>query len=183
VREALVFSVAVVLVELLCVRISLTLSKKVSLGNKYLLLLMPMAILLLVYLGVSSFISYSDMGAASLSRPSLPLIKSSFLLGLVLSLSNPLHIPFWMTWNSILKQKNKLDTLPGMYTFYILGIGLGSIGGLLVFIYAGAFIFNQYQQYAPVIPLVMGCLYILFSCYLMFLFYRNSAGLKFKIKK
>jgi threonine/homoserine/homoserine lactone efflux protein len=106
-----------------------------------------------------------------------PMIKSSFLLGLLLSTLNPMHIPFWMGWNSILLERKTLDKSPGIYSSYIIGIGLGSIAALMIFIFTGKFIYQNYQQYNHVIAFIMGCLYLGFSFYIMVLFYKKHLKL------
>ena len=102
------------------------------------------------------------------------IITNSLLL---LSILNPMHIPFWMGWNSVLKERRILDSKPGMYSSYIIGIGLGSIAGLMIFILSGKYIFQNYQQYNYVIAFIMGCLYLGFSFYLLFLFFKNHLKL------
>ena len=177
VSEALLFALAVVFVELVVVRITLTYSKKIDLGNKVFFYLLPIAIALLMYLSVSSFTSLNDDQAIQAESISFPMLKSSILLGLLLSVLNPMHIPFWTTWNSVLIAKNRLDRKPGMYTSYITGIGLGSIGGLMIFVFAGKYIFHNYHEYSYVIAFIMGCLYLGFSFYLLFLLYKNHLKL------
>jgi hypothetical protein len=88
-----------------------------------------------------------------------------------------MHIPFWTGWNSVLIAKNRLDHKPGMYTSYLTGIGIGSIGGLMIFVFAGKYIFENYQQYGYIIAFILGCLYLSFSFYLLFLLYKNHLKL------
>lgn len=177
VYEALLFVLAVVFVELVVVRITLAYSKKIDLGNKVFFYLLPIAIGLLMYLSVSSFTSLNDNQAIQVGSNLFPMLKSSVLLGLLLSALNPMHIPFWTGWNSVLIARNRLDRKPGMYTSYITGIGIGSIGGLMIFVYAGKYIFQNYQQYSYAIAFILGCLYLGFSFYLLFLLYKNHLKL------
>ena len=177
VSEALLFALAVVFVELVVVRITLTYSKKIDLGNKVFFYLLPIAIALLMYLSVSSFTSLNDDLAIQAGTNLFPMLKSSILLGLLLSILNPMHFPFWTAWNSILTARNRLDHKPGMYTSYITGIGIGSIGGLMIFVFAGRYIFQNYHEYSYVIALILGCLYLGFSFYLLFLLYKNHLNL------
>lgn len=88
-----------------------------------------------------------------------------------------MHVPFWIGWNSVLIDRKTLDKTPGMYLSYITGIGLGSITALMVFIFAGKYIYQNYQQYNYMITFIMGCLYLGFSLYLMFLFYKKHLKL------
>lgn len=171
VSKAILFAVAVVLVEILIVRITLLGSRLISIQGKLIDYLVPAAIILLVYLSVSNFISASYRTETSSEVILFPAIKSTFILGLVLSFLNPMQVPFWLSWNSILQSKNKLQPTAGIYLFYLTGIALGSLIGLLLFILSGKILIVNYQKYSYLISVVMGVLYLGFALYLMFKFY------------
>lgn len=172
-NDALWFALAVVFVELVVVRITLAYAKKINFDHKFFLYALPIAASLLLYLAIFNFVSLGNELQMKAYTSLFPVIKSTVLLGLLLSAINPMHIPFWMGWNSILIARKTLERKPGMYLVYIAGIGLGSMGGLLLFIYAGTYIFQNYGQYSNIIALTMGCLYLGFSLYLWFLLYKN----------
>ncbi len=177
VGNALWFALAVVLVELLVVRITLKWSGTIDLRNRIFFYTLPLAALILLYLSVASFMTIGEERELGTSLNLIPMIKSSFVLGLLLSILNPMHFPFWISWNSILTAKKTLDNTRGMYSFYLLGIGLGSLAGFLLFIFMGNFIFQNIQQYNYVIAFVMGCLYLGFSLYMLFALYKNHLKL------
>ncbi len=167
--SAIWFAFAVVAVELAMVRLSLFGNEHLQLGKKAMHYVLLLGIVLLLYLSLDSFL---DIFRGPLSHPKtnfLPHIESAFVLGLLLSSLNPLQLPFWFTWNKVLDNKGILRASAGHYTFYIMGIGLGTLIGLGIFILAGRFIFTNYDQYHAVTSLLMGLLYLGFSCYLMFL--------------
>ncbi len=66
-----------------------------------------------------------------------------FLLGLLLSTLNPMHIPFWFGWTTVLIKKNTLIPNRKNYIFYAIGITLGTISGFDVFIYGGQYIVQK----------------------------------------
>lgn len=171
--NAITFSLGVVLVELVVVRLTLMGAKTLDLGNRFFLYLMPLAVLLLMYMSYSSFSTIGHPLDLKANINVIPMVKSSFILGLLLSALNPMHIPFWMGWNSILVSKNKLNNNRGMYSFYILGIGLGSTLGLLIFILTGKYVFQNYQHFQYIISYGTGALYLVFSTYLLFLYYKK----------
>lgn len=175
--EAMLFAFAVVAIELLVVRITLIGTNKIDFKSKWGVYVLPIAVVLLMYLSISSFISSGNHQEFTANSNVFPMIKSSIILGLLLSVLNPIHIPFWMGWNSVLKERRILDNKPGMYSSYIVGIGLGSIAGLMIFIFTGKYIFQNYQQYNYVIAFIMGCLYLGFSFYLLYLLYKNHLKL------
>lgn len=177
VHAALGFALAVVLVELVVVRITLAYANKINFSSKLFLYVLPIAVTLLLYLAFSSFVSLGTDQEMEADTALFPMIKSTILLGLLLSALNPMHIPFWMGWNSVLLERKTLDTKPGMYGSYIMGIGIGSMAGLLLFILAGTYIFKNYGNFGNIIAFTMGCLYLGFSLYLMFLLYKNHLKL------
>lgn len=178
VNEALLFAFAAVIVELVIVRLTLTGNPKINFKGKVSFYILPFAVVLLVYLAVSSFMSIGGHQQLNANTAIFPMIRSSILLGLVLSVLNPLHIPFWMGWNRILTARNVLDKRIGSYTSYITGIGLGSLWALMIFIFLGKHIFQNYLQYGSIIAFVMGCLYLCLSFYFVFLIYKKYLKIK-----
>ncbi len=178
VGEALLFSFAAVFVELIIVRFTLMGDKKINFNGKLSFYILPFAVALLLYLAISSFMSASAPQELVTSATVFPMIQSSILLGVLLSSLNPLHIPFWIGWNRLLISKRLLHNSLGSYTSYMVGIGIGTLGALLIFIFLGKYIFQNYQQYSSIIAWIMGCLYLGFSFYLLFLLYKKHLKLK-----
>ena len=171
------FAMAVVLIELLMVRITLKWSGTIDLRNRFFFYTLPIAALILFYLSISSFMSISEDRELSASLQLIPMIKSTFVLGLLLSVLNPMHIPFWMGWNNILIERKRLDKARGMQLSYMVGIGLGSMGGFMIFILLGKYIFQNLNQYNYIIAFIMGCIYLAFSFYMLFALYKNHLKL------
>ncbi|MDI1356320.1 MAG: LysE family transporter [bacterium] len=169
-KAALIFSAAAILVELIIVRLSLNFTDKLKIGSKLFNYLMPVTISLLLFLAVSNFHSATNASNVEFSKTPFPLIQSPFLLGLLMSALNPMHLPFWASWNTVLIAKNTLDKQPGMFSFYIFGIAIGSVAGFLIFIFAGRLIFENYTKYSALISWIMGLFYLGFALYLMFPF-------------
>jgi threonine/homoserine/homoserine lactone efflux protein len=169
ITEAFLFSLAAIIVELIVVRITLSQVLKFKINQKWQLYIFPLAITLLVYLAVSNF---SLAPQVNIKTSVLPVIGSSVLSGFILSILNPMHIPFWMGWNKVLSTKYILNEQPGMHLSYMIGIGLGSLVGFLPFILAGKFIFHQYSEYHHLITPMLGGVYICLALYLGWQFYK-----------
>nr|WP_298791273.1 LysE family transporter [uncultured Allomuricauda sp.] len=176
--SAMWFATAVVLVELIVVRLTLYGNERLHFGEKLSNYLIPFGIVLLLYLAITSFMASAQISEMGSKVNLLPQINSAFILGFLLSALNPLHIPFWMTWNKVLASKGILETSKKSYTLYITGIGIGSLIGLGVFIFAGKYIFTNYESYSMITNLLMGLLYLGFSIYLMFLLVKKRLKLK-----
>ena len=172
------FALAVVLVELVVVRLTLFGNERLNLSGKLLYYLVPFGIVLLLYLAMSNFINMTHVSEYDSKIDLLPQFSSTFVLGILLSALNPLQIPFWMTWNKVLDKKGVLETSQSSYMFYLTGIGIGTLFGLGVFILAGKYIFTNYAQYGMVTNLLMGLLYLGFSFYLMFLILKKKLNYK-----
>lgn len=171
--SAVWFAVAVVLVELSVVRITLYGNERLPLGEKALRYILPFGIVFLLYLSLVSFMDMGSVPVTGSKADFFPQIKSTFALGLLLSALNPLQFPFWLTWNKTLDHKGILKHSNSHYVPYMLGIGLGTLIGLGIFIVAGKFLFANYGRYHTITNLLMGSLYLGFSFYLMFLFIKK----------
>lgn len=176
--EALQFVGGVVLVELIIVRIALYLSSRIFQWEKITIYLLPIGAMVLVYLGISSIGVMGDVKTLETTSALFPFIVSPFVLGLFLCLFNPMHLPFWFGCNSFLTSKKILISAPGIYNSYLIGIGIGSIASLVLFVYAGEFAFLNYQQYCGILNLVLGWMYLLIAGYLIVELYRKHLKLK-----
>jgi threonine/homoserine/homoserine lactone efflux protein len=178
--NALLFSFAAIFVELVYVRLSLWGNKKIKLEGKWIYVAISLAFLLLLYLAFSSLTAALHFNDVTPTKTVLPKITSPIVLGLLLSALNPLQIPFWLTWNKVLETKRILEHKVLSISSYMLGIGSGTLIGLLVFIYAGKLIVANYEKYTQLSSLILGLLYLGFSIYLLFILYKKHH--KFKIQ-
>ena len=177
VQNALLFSFAAIFIELVYVRFTLWGSQKIAFEGKWVYYMLPLAIMLLLYLGFSSIVTAMG-GAKDVNSGVLPKITSPIALGLLLSALNPLQIPFWLTWNKVLESRGLLKHRSTSFIGYMFGIGTGTLIGLVVFIFLGHLIVDNYAQYAQVSNFIIGAIYIGFSFYLLFLLYKKHLKLK-----
>lgn len=177
ITDALGFAIAAIVIELIYVRLTLLGNEKLIFGDKFSRYVLPLAAILLLYLGITSFYSINSTEVAS-SSVFLPRISSPIILGLLLSALNPLQIPFWMLWSKYLLDRKILAHKKSSYTGYMIGIGVGTLFGLLVFMLLGRYIVSNYNEYNKVTHFVLGLLYLGFSCYLLILLYKKHLKLK-----
>lgn len=81
---------------------------------------------------------------------------SAFMTGLLFSLLNPVHIPFWLGWSNFLSGRGTLQRKKKSYLLYITGIGLGTLGGFTIYITGGPYMLKLIQHNSAVINLVFG---------------------------
>jgi threonine/homoserine/homoserine lactone efflux protein len=153
------FGTAAILVEIGLVRLALFLLDK--LGHlqklfKYLSAVMCIAVL---------FLAYKSLEAAFHMRnfqDVLPFVgMQPFLSGLVLSLLNPLHLPFWLGWTAVLKGRQVLASNAGAYNVYITAIGAGTCIAFILYGFAGNFLMNTLKAQHNLINWILGCTLLL----------------------
>lgn len=173
-RAAFTFALAAILVELFYVRFALWGSKKLEVKEQWILGLLLLGCCFLLYLAIANWMMPITTELA-LNEPRLATkIASPLLLGLLLSALNPLQFPFWLTWNKVLEKKGILSNENTTHVIYMLGIGLGTFLGLLLFIWLGSKFIANYETYALYSNKILGVIYFGFSIYLFFLFYQRS---------
>ncbi|MGV3766134.1 MAG: LysE family transporter [Chitinophagaceae bacterium] len=134
-RPALLFALGALLVEMIYVRLSLVAMDWVRKQEKLFRWLEWATLLIILVLAAASFL------AATSPVVEKNVILSStlprFWLGVSMSALNPVQIPFWFGWSSVLFGKNILQTKESFYNIYIAGIGFGTLFGNSVFIFGG----------------------------------------------
>ncbi len=157
---AIYFALGALLVEITYVRISLVAMKWVLKQKKIFKWLEWIALMVIIALALSSFL------AASSSSPVDKNVLLSggvhrFWLGIMMSAVNPVQIPFWFGWSSVLFSKNILQQRNDHFNCYILGIGTGTFMGNLVFIYGGKIIVDNLNTSQQTIHLVIGIIFLI----------------------
>ncbi|QEC70062.1 lysine transporter LysE [Panacibacter ginsenosidivorans] len=119
-----------------------------------------LTMILILVMAAGSFLAAYKMkafGASVFTAYHLP----PFLFGLLLSSLNPLHIPFWIGWTTILINKKIL--IPGKknYVIYATGISIGTMMGFLVFVYGGEYIIQQAGQRQNIVNWIVGTILLI----------------------
>jgi len=154
VTDGFAFAIGSMLIEVLIVRVALVSMKWLAKQHRLFRLLEYVTTSIILFLAIASFVAAYRMTGFASSLP-IQTIKP-FWTGTFLSLTNPLHIPFWLGWSSVLMNKNILKPSPAQYNWYVVGIGLGTIFGFMVFIYAGNFLVLQIQQHQTLLNCIIG---------------------------
>ncbi len=158
VRPALYFSMGALLVEVIYVRGTL-----VAMGwfrqRKKMLMAMEWATLIIVLaLAVSSF--YTAIHPSVRSNPILSNTVHRFWLGAGLSAINPMQIPFWFGWSTILTSKGLLKRENNHYVPYVAGIGIGTFLGHCIFIFGGKLLVESLNARQDIIQWVIGGIFL-----------------------
>jgi len=158
VTAAMLFSFGSLTAEIVYVRLSLVAMDWVRKQEKLFKILEWVTVVIVVALAFSSFYAAlhpSETKNAILSRSTLP----KFILGLVMSAVNPVQIPFWFGWSTILFTKKILLPQQDHYNIYIIGIGLGTFAGNCVFIFGGQLIASKISNNQHILNWVIGSIF------------------------
>lgn len=160
-QAAVIFASGSALAEAVIVRFALTGIKHIIIRRRLLQVLELMTAGLLLAMTVGCFIAASRMGGIANILPAYHL--PHFVTGILLTIINPLHIPFWLGWTSVLMDKQVLSPVPMEYNWYIAGTGLGTFCGFLAFIFTGPFLFKAFESNQFIICLIAGFVLLMIS--------------------
>src|ERR1051325_11668532 len=159
VRAAILFVLGALVVEIIYVRISLVAMDWIRKQEKILRVLEWLTLIIVVALAFFSFY------AATQTTVKKNIILSStlpkFLLGLTMSAVNPMQIPFWFGWSTILFTKKILQPKNDHYNIYIIGIGIGTFAGSCIFIFGGRFVADKLSNNQHFLNWVIGGIFTL----------------------
>jgi threonine/homoserine/homoserine lactone efflux protein len=139
VGPAIWFSLGALIVEMVYVRLSLVAMDWIRRQKKWLRILEGLTVCVILLLAIGSFraAAYPHRGGSVVIGFIPPAPVPRFLTGMALSAINPLQIPFWFGWSTVLFSKKILLPRNDHYRVYIAGIGLGTFAGNAVFIFGG----------------------------------------------
>ncbi len=149
IKNAMYFSLGSLLVEMIYVRISLVGIDWVRKQDKLMKAMEWLTLIIIIALAAGSFIAAAKEGRDA-KNVLLQNNMHRFLLGMFMCAINPVQIPFWFGWSTVLFTKKILQPRQDHYNSYILGIGTGTLLGNAVFIFGGKWMVSRIansQQY------------------------------------
>ena len=154
VLSAILFSMGSLLSEVIYVRLSLVAMDWIRKQEKLFRILEWVTLAIVIALAVSSF--YGATHPAQNKNVILSSELPKFILGFVMSAVNPVQIPFWFGWSTVLFTKKILLPRSDHYNAYIVGIGLGTLFGNCVFIFGGLLIATKINTNQDILNWVIG---------------------------
>jgi hypothetical protein len=158
--NAFYFSIGSLLVEMVYVRISLLGIDWVRKQEKLLKVMEWITLAIIIALAVGSFLAASKSGNAN-KNVLLQNNMHRFLLGMFMCAINPVQIPFWFGWSTVLFTKKILEPKNVQYNSYIIGIGLGTLLGNAVFIFGGKWLVQRIANSQQYLNWVIGGIFAL----------------------
>lgn len=154
VRNAILFALGSLSVEMIYVRVSLVGINWVRKQKKLFRWMEWLTVAIVLALAIGSF------AAAMKPEHAKNVILNNnihrFFLGVMLSAINPMQIPFWFGWSTVLFTRNILIPKNSFYNIYIVGIGLGTLLGNCVFIFGGKWIVSKMNANQNMINWIIG---------------------------
>jgi hypothetical protein len=151
---AVMFSVAAIFIEMLLVRIALMAVRQLEKLKRlvwYFNLITGAVLLLLAFNSLTAAWQKLEF------RAELPFTElHPFILGLLLSVINPLHVPFWIGWTAVLKSKHVLVDGRRSHNFYVLAIGAGTAMAFAIYALAGRFLIDHLLQQHILLNWIVG---------------------------
>ena len=128
---AILFGIGAMLVEVTMVRTALVLIRRLEGMSPLLRWFRVIACVIILLLSFLSLEAAWHMRSAALPIPFTG--NAPFVSGLLLSLLNPLHLPFWLGWTAVLRTKGLLHDTRREYNVYVLAIGMGTAIAFFVY--------------------------------------------------
>ena len=156
--SAMLFSVGSLIAEIIYVRLSLVAMDWI-LRQKVFFKILEWVTLLIV-LALAAFSFYAALNPSSVHENKiLSSQMPKILLGFTMSALNPVQIPFWFGWSTVLFSKKILLPQNNHYNTYIIGIGMGSFIGNLVFIFGGQIIADRIKNNHGILNWIIGSIF------------------------
>lgn len=158
IKNALLFALGSLTVEMIYVRISLVGINWVSKQQKLMRAMQWITLAIIIALAVGSIMAALHPSDAA-KNVVLQNKLHRTLLGMFMCAINPVQIPFWFGWSAVLFSKKILQPVAAQYNTYIIGIGIGTLMGNCVFIFGGRFLVKHIQNSQAYINWVIGAIF------------------------
>jgi len=159
-RNAWKYSAGIALVEMIYLRIVLSGMQLIISHQLVFLIFNWITIALFAALGIIILIAAQKQKkqkkAMLLNYP-----LDRFLLGLSMSALNPAQIPFWFIWTGYFINLGWLKPGFAEFSLFTLGTGVGTMAGLLIYIYGGNWLVTKMKTSNRTLNKLMGIIFII----------------------
>jgi len=149
-----IYALGSMMAEMIIVRLALNAMNWIASKHKLFFILEIVTALLLIAMTVACFYFAAQINSIAASKPQT--IIHPFAAGFLLSIINPIHIPFWLGWSIVLVDRKILQANASQYNWYVLGIAMGSMMGFIIFIYGGELLLKVFNENQNIILIVFG---------------------------
>ncbi|MEM9721048.1 MAG: LysE family transporter [Bacteroidota bacterium] len=118
---------------------------------------------LAVFFLLGLFFFFKRQASGDKPKRKLPFKVSDFGRGAFLSLINPQAIPFWLFIVTYFSSHQMLEVHPEVFPEFLIGVGIGKILALLVFVYFSLFIERRMGRVAQGMNKIIGSIFFLLA--------------------
>jgi threonine/homoserine/homoserine lactone efflux protein len=160
IQNALLFVLGSLTVEMIYVRISLVGINWIQKQERVMKAMQWITLGILIALATGSILAalHPDTGTKNV------ILQNNMhrsLLGMFMCAINPVQIPFWFGWSTVLFSKKILEPVNAQYNSYIVGIGLGTLMGNSLFIFGGKWLVQRIANSQAYLNWVIGGIFAL----------------------
>ena len=159
ISPALWFSAGSLTAEIIYVRLSLVAMDWVRKQEKLLKALEWLTVLVVLILAAGSF--WAAIHPEGEKNIVLSNTMHRGILGFTMSAINPVQIPFWFGWSTVLFTRNILKHGFWNYNTYIIGIGIGTLAGNCIFIFGGRLIADKLNAGNTIMNYIIGSVFLI----------------------
>ena len=160
VKNALLFVLGSLIVEMIYVRISLVGIHWIQKQDRVMKAMQWVTLFIIAALATGSILAALHPNPEA-KNVVLQNKLNRTLLGMFMCAVNPVQIPFWFGWSAVLFTKKILQPVKAQYNIYIVGIGLGTLIGNSIFIFGGKFIVQRIHNSQAYMNWVIGGIFTL----------------------
>src|SRR5579864_3156102 len=154
------YSAGIALIEMLYLRLVLSCMQWIISHQLIFMIFNWITIALFAALGIVSLIAArkqeKEKKALLLNYP-----LNRFLLGLSMSALNPAQIPFWFIWTGYFVNQGLLKSGFAEFNLFTLGSGVGTLGGLIIYMYGGNWLVKKMNTSNRTLNKLMGIIFII----------------------
>jgi threonine/homoserine/homoserine lactone efflux protein len=154
------YGIGVALIEIVYLRLVLSGVDWILQHQLFFYILGWLTVIVFALLGILSFLATRKQQQ---DRKSILLENklNRFWLGLSMSMLNPAQIPFWFIWTSYFMDNGWLRSGVAEFNLFAAGAGMGTIGGLTVYMYGGNWLINRMKTSNRTLNKVMGAIFVI----------------------
>ncbi len=159
-RSAWQYSIGVALVEMIYLRAVLAGMRWITRHQFIFNIFNWLAVLFFLLLGVLSFVAARRLEKKDQKTLILRTRLHRFFLGMGMSALNPAQIPFWFIWSAYFLNMGWLRLAPYSFNLFTLGSGLGTVGGLAIYMYGGNWMVSQMKTSNRTLNTLVGIIFV-----------------------
>jgi threonine/homoserine/homoserine lactone efflux protein len=140
-QPALLFALGMVVPDVFYVMVTMLAMQWIQKQKKLFKALEWVTLIIVVALALANF--YAALHPAVHKNVLLSNSLPKFVLGIIINGVNPMQIPFWFGWSTILFTKKILEPRWKHYNIYATGVAIGMFAGTAVFIFGGRLVADK----------------------------------------